>query len=172
MSLTHVDDEGRARMVDVGAKGDTRRVAVARGEVHMRPETLALIEENRIAKGDVLTVAQVAGMMAAKETGRLIPMCHPLFLTHVDVRLSTRPADALVAIEATAATTGKTGVEMEALVAVSVAALTVYDMCKAVDRGMRIENVRLAFKAGGQSGEIVLEEDAAPDADTEGLQDA
>jgi len=161
MALTHVDDEGRARMVDVGDKPDTRRVAVARGEVHMRPETLALIEANRIAKGDVLTVAQVAGVMAAKETGRLIPLCHPLSLTSVDVRLTTRPEASRVDIEATAATTGKTGVEMEALVAVSVAALTVYDMCKAVDRGMRTENVRLAFKTGGRSGEIVLEEDAA-----------
>jgi cyclic pyranopterin phosphate synthase len=169
VSLTHVDEEGRARMVDVAAKPDTRRVAVARGEVHMRPETLALIEENRIAKGDVLTVAQVAGVMAAKETGRLIPMCHPLLLTSIDVRLATRPDASRVDVEATVATTGKTGVEMEALVAVSVAALTVYDMCKAVDRGMRIENVRLAYKAGGRSGEIVLEEDAvAPATDAGG----
>jgi cyclic pyranopterin phosphate synthase len=137
-------------------------VAVARAEVHMQPETLALIEANRVAKGDVLSVAQVAGIMAAKETGRLIPMCHPLNLTGVTLRLEPRREAARVDIEATVSTTGRTGVEMEALTAVTVAALTVYDMCKAVDRGMRVENVRLAYKAGGRSGEIILEADARP----------
>ena len=162
MSLTHVDEAGRARMVNVGDKAETRRVAVARAEVHMQPETLALIEANRVAKGDVLAVAQVAGIMAAKETGRLIPMCHPLNLTGVTLRLEPRREAARVDIEATVTTTGRTGVEMEALTAATVAALTVYDMCKSVDRGMRVENVRLAYKAGGRSGEIILEADARP----------
>ncbi|NLD42954.1 MAG: cyclic pyranopterin monophosphate synthase MoaC [Chloroflexi bacterium] len=162
MSLTHVDEAGRARMVNVGDKAETHRIAVARAEVHMQPETLALIEANRVAKGDVLAVAQVAGIMAAKETGRLIPMCHPLNLTGVTLRLEPRREAARVDIEATVSTTGRTGVEMEALTAVTVAALTVYDMCKAVDRGMRVENVRLAYKAGGRSGEIILEADARP----------
>ncbi len=162
MSLTHVDEAGRARMVNVGDKAETHRVAVARAEVHMQPETLALIEANRVAKGDVLAVAQVAGIMAAKETGRLIPMCHPLNLTGVTLRLEPRREAARVDIEATVTTTGRTGVEMEALTAATVAALTVYDMCKSVDRGMRVENVRLAYKAGGRSGEIILEADARP----------
>ncbi len=162
MSLTHVDEAGRARMVNVGDKAETHRMAVARAEVHMQPETLALIEANRVAKGDVLAVAQVAGIMAAKETGRLIPMCHPLNLTGVTLRLEPRREAARVDIEATVTTTGRTGVEMEALTAATVAALTVYDMCKSVDRGMRVENVRLAYKAGGRSGEIILEADARP----------
>lgn len=162
MSLTHVDEAGRARMVNVGDKAETHRIAVARAEVHMQPETLALIEANRVAKGDVLAVAQVAGIMAAKETGRLIPMCHPLNLTGVTLRLEPRREAARVDIEATVTTTGRTGVEMEALTAATVAALTVYDMCKSVDRGMRVENVRLAYKAGGRSGEIILEADARP----------
>ncbi|MHB0856175.1 MAG: cyclic pyranopterin monophosphate synthase MoaC [Anaerolineae bacterium] len=161
MSLSHVDDAGRARMVDVTEKDDTQRVAVARGEVVMRPETLALIAQNQIAKGDVLTVAQIAGVMAAKQTASLIPMCHPLMLTRIEVRLELCEADPKVLITATVGTTGKTGVEMEALVAVSTAALTIYDMCKAVDRGMRIEAVRLAYKSGGKSGELVLEEGAS-----------
>jgi cyclic pyranopterin phosphate synthase len=158
MELTHVDEVGRARMVDVTAKLDTERVAVARGEVLMRPETLELISRNQVAKGDVLGVAQVAGIMAAKETSRLIPMCHPLMLTHVEVRFELLREEHKVQITATAATTGKTGVEMEALTAVSVAALTIYDMCKAVDRGMRLGNIRLLTKRGGKSGEIILEE--------------
>lgn len=157
MTLTHVDDQGRARMVDVGDKSDTEREAIARGEVTMRPETLRLVAENQIAKGDVLTVAQVAGIMGAKQTAQLIPMCHPLLLTGIDVRLTLNAAESKVEIEARVSTTGKTGVEMEALTAVSVAALTVYDMCKAVDRGMRIQAVRLARKRGGKSGETVLE---------------
>ena len=158
MELTHADSSGRARMVDVGDKADTRRVAVAKGEVLMRPETLELIAKNQVAKGDVLAVAQVAGIMAAKETSRLIPMCHPLMLTHVELQFELLPQEHTVEITASAATTGKTGVEMEALVAVSVAALTIYDMCKAVDRGMHLGNIRLVRKSGGKSGEIILEE--------------
>lgn len=158
MQLTHVDSAGRARMVDVTHKADTHRVAVARGEVVMQPETLALIARNQVAKGDVLTVAQVAGIMAAKQTSQLIPMCHPLMLTNVEVRCELEEAEHRVQITATATTTGKTGVEMEALVAVSIAALTIYDMCKAVDRGMRIGNIRLVRKSGGKSGDIILED--------------
>ena len=159
--LTHVDEEGRARMVDVGAKPDTEREAVARGRVYMRPETLALIRANQLKKGDALGVANVAGIMAAKRTHELIPMCHPLLLTHVQVEFTFSPdgADpAYVEIEATVRTTGKTGVEMEALTAVAVAALTIYDMAKAVDRAMRISDVRLVRKIGGKSGEVILEE--------------
>ena len=155
--LTHLDESGRARMVDVTAKDDTRREAVARGRIVMRPETLALVESGAVAKGNVLTTAQLAGVMAAKRTHELIPLCHPLLLTGIDVTLIPDQAGNAVEIEARVRTTGKTGVEMEALTAVSVAALTVYDMCKAVDRGMRIEAVRLAEKRGGKSGEIVLE---------------
>ena len=140
-------------MVDVTAKPETQRVAVARGRVVMRPETLRLLLAGEIAKGNVLTTAQVAGVMAAKRTHELIPMCHPLLLTGIDVDLQPGEAASAVEITATVRTTGKTGVEMEALVAVSVAGLTVYDMCKAVDRGMRLEAVRLVKKAGGKSGD-------------------
>ncbi len=154
--LTHVDEEGHARMVDVTAKADTERLAVAKGRVTMLPETLRLIEERSIAKGDVLAVARVAGIMGAKRTPDLIPMCHPLLLTQVSVDLDTNLSSdgrlGAVDITATVKTTGKTGVEMEALTAVSVAALTIYDMCKAVDRGMRIESIRLTYKSGGKSG--------------------
>ncbi len=155
--LSHLDESGRARMVDVTAKDDTAREAVARGSVRMRPETLALIQSGGVPKGDVLAVAQVAGVMAAKRTHELIPMCHPLLLSAVDVRLEPDEKENAVRITAAVRTTGKTGVEMEALTAVAVAALTIYDMCKAVDRGMRVEGVRLARKSGGKSGEIVLE---------------
>ena len=144
-------------MVDVSAKADTARVAVARGSVRMRQETLALIQSGRVEKGDVLAVARLAGVMAAKKTHELIPLCHPLLLTDIDVQLCPVEAESAVRIEATVRSTGKTGVEMEALTAVSVAALTVYDMCKAADRAMRIEGVRLVKKSGGKSGEIVLE---------------
>lgn len=157
MTLTHVDEAGRARMVDVSDKAVTDRVAVARGEVAMRPETLRLIREDGIAKGDVLAVARLAGIMAAKQTATLIPLCHPLALTGIDVGLELDEGALRVRIEATVRTTDRTGVEMEALTAVSVAALTIYDMCKAVDRGMHIENVRLVSKSGGRSGDIVLE---------------
>jgi cyclic pyranopterin phosphate synthase len=155
--LSHIDDAGRARMVDVSAKTDTKREATARGRIVMRRETLALIASGDVPKGDVLAVAQVAGIMAAKRTHELIPMCHPLMLTGIDVTLTPNESRSCIEIEATIRTTGKTGVEMEALTAASVAGLTVYDMCKAVDRGMRIENIRLARKSGGKSGPIVLE---------------
>ena len=155
--FTHFDESGRARMVDVGEKADTERRAVARGEVHMRPETLAMVKEGRMAKGDVLAVAQVAGIMAAKRTHELIPMCHPLMLTSVGLSFQLDEPQGIISIEATVKTTGKTGVEMEALTAVSVAALTIYDMCKAVEKGMKIQNVRLAHKSGGRSGDVDLE---------------
>jgi cyclic pyranopterin phosphate synthase len=151
--LTHADRSGRARMVDVSAKPATRREAVARAVVRMRPATLALIQANRIAKGGVLDVAELAGVMAAKRTAGLIPLCHPIALTDVQVRVRPDPATPGVFVEASAATVGPTGVEMEAMVAAAVAALTVYDMCKAVDRGMTIDAVRLVRKRGGRSGE-------------------
>jgi cyclic pyranopterin monophosphate synthase len=157
MTLSHLDAAGSARMVDVGHKPDTERVAVAAGEVHMRAETLALIRAGQIKKGDVLSVAQIAGVMAAKRTSELIPLCHPLPLTHIDVRCELRDDLPGVAITATVRTTGKTGVEMEALTAVSVAALTIYDMAKAAEKTMRITNVRLLEKHGGASGDIVNE---------------
>ncbi len=155
--LSHVDDAGRARMVDVSAKADTAREAVARGTVRMQPETLALIQSGGVPKGDVIAVARLAGVMAAKHTPDLIPLCHPLLLTDIEVEITPDKAESALQIRATVRSTGKTGVEMEAMTAVSVAALTVYDMCKAVDRSMRIEGVRLARKSGGKSGEIVLE---------------
>lgn len=162
MSLTHFDEQGRAHMVDVGQKQDTQREAVARGRVLMKPETLALIQEGGIKKGDVLAVAQVAGIMAAKRTHELVPMCHPLMLTHVSLNFDPQSPQgseelAIIDIKATVRTTGKTGVEMEALTAVSVAGLTIYDMCKAVDRAMQIDAIRLVRKSGGKSGDIVLE---------------
>src|SRR5438067_13549877 len=144
--LTHLDESGHARMVDVGAKPDTERVAVARGEVHISPETLALVREGKAAKGDVLAVARVAGIMAAKKTSELIPLCHPIMLTSVKVDFAFQEWG--IGIEATARTVGPTGVEMEALTAASVAALTIYDMVKAVERGVTITNVRLERKEG------------------------
>lgn len=153
MALTHFDAAGRAAMVDVSAKDETARTATARGRIVMAPATLALIREGRAGKGDVLGVARIAGIMAAKKTSELIPLCHPLIISKVAVDLEPEGEDA-VAIEATVTLSGKTGVEMEALTAVTVAALTVYDMVKAVDRSMRIENVRLVHKAGGKSGEF------------------
>ena len=156
--LTHVDQSGKAQMVDVGDKPDTRREAIARGRVVMQPETLALIRDNAFEKGDVLGVARIAGIMGAKNTSQLIPLCHPLPLNKVAVEFDLDDDASAVNITATARTTGKTGVEMEALTAVSVAALTIYDMCKAVDRAMRIEAVRLAQKTGGKSGDIFLED--------------
>jgi cyclic pyranopterin phosphate synthase len=157
-SLTHVDESGAARMVDVGHKADTDRVAIAKGSVVMAPETLALIKRNAIAKGDVLSVARTAGIMAAKRTPDLIPLCHPLPLSSIAVDMTLDESRNAVDIAATVKTTGKTGVEMEALTAVTVAALTVYDMCKAVDRRIRIEAVRLVRKTGGKSGDLILEE--------------
>jgi cyclic pyranopterin monophosphate synthase len=149
--FTHFDAAGRAAMVDVSAKDETARIAVARGRIVMAPETLARIKEGAVGKGDVLGVARLAGIMAAKRTSDLIPLCHPLMLAKVTVDLTPAPPDA-VEIEALVKVTGRTGVEMEALTAVTVAALTVYDMCKAADRGMRIEDVRLVHKEGGKSG--------------------
>lgn len=151
--LTHFDERGRARMVDVGEKATTHRVAVATGRVLMQPATLTLIRQGRAAKGDVLAVAQVAAIMAAKKTHELVPMCHPLMLTKVEVAFDVEERADAVGIRARVETRGQTGVEMEALTAVSVAALTIYDMVKAVDRGMTIEAVRVEEKSGGQSGD-------------------
>lgn len=150
--LTHFDEEGKARMVDVSDKAATERIATAKGAVLMQPATLALIKEGGVKKGDVLSVARLAGIMGAKRTPDLIPLCHPLFLTSVQVDLTLDEARNAVDITATCKLTGKTGVEMEALTAVSVAALTVYDMCKAVDKGMQITDIRLTHKSGGKSG--------------------
>lgn len=147
--LTHFDEKGNARMVNVGEKPETLRVAIARGHVTAKPETLQLIAEQRIKKGDVLEIARLAGIMAAKRTGELIPLCHPLALTSVRVALAI--VDEHIEIEAEIQTVGRTGVEMEALTAVSVAGLTVYDMCKSVDRGMRLSEIRLVRKTGGKS---------------------
>jgi len=155
--LSHIDETGRARMVDVGHKPDTERIAIAKGEVVMRPATLALIQAGAMKKGDVLTVAQIAGVMGAKRTAELIPLCHPLPLSHIEVRLSLDAELPGVRITASVRTIGKTGVEMEALTAVSVAALTVYDMAKAVEKTMHIQNIRLVEKHGGMSGDIVNE---------------
>jgi cyclic pyranopterin monophosphate synthase len=155
--LSHLDEAGRARMVDVGAKPDSERLAVAKGQVVMLPETLNLIQAGEIKKGDVLTVAQLAGVMAAKRTSDLIPLCHPLNLTHVAVDLEPDSSLPGVLITASVRTVGKTGVEMEALTAVSVAALTIYDMAKAAEKTMRIENIRLVEKHGGRSGDVINE---------------
>lgn len=155
--LTHIDVEGRPRMVDVSAKPDTLREAVARGRVKMQPATLELILKGEVAKGDVLTVARIAGIMAAKRTPDMIPLCHLLLLDDIDVDLTPDSDKSVVEIKATVKSRGKTGVEMEALTAVMAAGLTVYDMCKAVDRAMRITDVRLVRKSGGKSGTIELE---------------
>ena len=153
--LSHLDEKGQARMVDVGQKPDTERTAIAAGEVVMRPETLALIRNGTMKKGDVLAVAQIAGVMAAKRTAELIPLCHPLPLTQVLVDLELDDSLPGVRITATTRTVAKTGVEMEALTAVAVAALTIYDMAKAVEKTMHIQNIRLLEKHGGRSGDVV-----------------
>ncbi len=150
--FTHFDAEGKAAMVDVSDKPDSDRVAVAKGEIAMAPDTLAMIMAGGVKKGDVLSVARLAGIMGAKRTPDLIPLCHPLALTSIKVDLVPDPDRDAIEITATCKITGKTGVEMEALTAVAVAALTVYDMCKAVDRGMRIGEIRLVHKSGGKSG--------------------
>jgi cyclic pyranopterin phosphate synthase len=150
--FTHFDKDGKARMVDVSGKAETERIAIAKGSVIMQPATLALIREGAMKKGDVLSVARLAGIMGAKRTPDLIPLCHPLALTSVQVDLTLDEARNAVDITATCKLTGRTGVEMEALTAVSVAALTVYDMCKAVDKDMQITDIRLAYKSGGKSG--------------------
>jgi cyclic pyranopterin monophosphate synthase len=150
--LTHFNAEGEARMVDVGNKPVSRRVAIAEGRIRMDPATLAMIEQGGHRKGDVLGVARIAGIMAAKRTSELIPLCHPLEITRVEMELESRPAESALYCRATVETAGRTGVEMEALCAVQIGLLTVYDMCKAVDRGMTIEAVRLLEKSGGRSG--------------------
>lgn len=150
--FTHFDDQGHALMVGVAEKAETRRVAIAAGRIAMRPETLAMIRDGGAKKGDVLGVARLAGIMASKRTADLIPLCHPIALTRVEVDFQLDPAAAAIDCRATAETVGRTGVEMEALTAASVALLTIYDMCKAVDRGMTIEIVRLIEKLGGKSG--------------------
>ena len=152
MELTHFDAAGRAHMVNVTDKPETDRTAVAAGRVVMAAETLARIEAGLIGKGDVLAVAQVAGIMAAKKTWEIIPMCHPLLLTGISISVALDAGASAIDIRAEVKTTGKTGVEMEALTAVSAAALTIYDMCKAIDRGMCVENIRLLRKSGGRSG--------------------
>ena len=149
--LTHFDEAGNARMVDVGDKAETKRIAVAAGRVRMNPETVAVIRAGTAAKGDVLGVARVAGIMAAKRTWELVPMCHPLLLTRIEIAYTI--GDETIEIEAQVETRGKTGVEMEALTAVSVTALTIYDMVKAIDRGMTIDAIRLLEKHGGRSGD-------------------
>ena len=156
--LSHLDEQGRAKMVDVSNKDITSRIAVARGTIQMRPETLALILEEKIEKGDVFSVARVAGIMAAKKTSELIPMCHPLNITSVEIDLIPQKNPPRVEIEAVVRVDGKTGVEMEAMTAVSVAGLTIYDMCKAVDREMSIGSIRLVRKSGGKSGTFIRKE--------------
>ncbi|MEK6654437.1 MAG: cyclic pyranopterin monophosphate synthase MoaC [Thermodesulfobacteriota bacterium] len=153
--LSHLDEKGQARMVDVTAKEPTLRQAVAHGEVRMRPETVALIEEGGIPKGDVFAAARIAGIMAAKKTSELIPMCHPLELTGIEILFACDAAAGEVAIEAKVRTVGRTGVEMEAMTAVGVAALTIYDMCKSVDREIILADIRLMSKQGGKSGAFV-----------------
>jgi cyclic pyranopterin phosphate synthase len=152
--LTHLDAAGHAHMADISAKQETVREAAARGRIRMQPETLALIGEGRAVKGDVLAVARIAGIMAAKRTADIIPLCHPLALASVELDLKLNVADSTVDITATVRTTGRTGVEMEALTAVSASALTIYDMLKAADRGMRIEDIRVVLKSGGKSGDF------------------
>ena len=155
--LTHLDDAGRPRMVDVTGKAETIRVAVAKGLVRMQAATFQLIKRGGTAKGDVLSVAQLAGIMAAKKTPDLIPLCHPILIGNVSIDFTPDEAASIIEIAATVESTGQTGVEMEALTAVAVTALTIYDMCKAVDRAMKIENIRLVKKSGGKSGTIELE---------------
>jgi cyclic pyranopterin phosphate synthase len=155
--LTHIDDSGRPRMVDITGKPDTHREAVAKGVVRMQAATLDILKKGRMAKGDVLAVAQLAGIMAAKQTPNLIPLCHPVLIGDVKIEFSLDEKTSTVEITTTVESTGKTGVEMEALTATAVTALTIYDMCKAVERGIRIENIRLIKKSGGKSGTITLE---------------
>jgi cyclic pyranopterin phosphate synthase len=152
-NLTHLDESGRAKMVDVTSKSESDRLAVARGSVLMKHQTLNLILEGNVQKGDVLTVAEIAGVMAAKKTSDLIPLCHPLPVNHVEVACTPNRSKSRVDIEAKVSYQGRTGVEMEALVAVTIAGLTIYDMAKAVDRGMRLTDVRLVAKTGGKSGD-------------------
>ncbi len=159
--LSHIDDDGKAAMVDVSDKDVTERSATARGAVVMAPDTMRLIEAGEVKKGDVLSVARLAGIMGAKKTPELIPLCHPLALNAIDVELTLDPDRNAVLISATCRVKGRTGVEMEALTAVAVAALTIYDMCKAVDRAMRLTDIRLVEKSGGRSGVFRADEDRA-----------
>ncbi len=156
MNFTHFNEDGRAHMVEVGDKKDTKRVAIAYGRIRMKKETIQLIKDGLIKKGDVLSVAQVAGIMASKRTSHLIPMCHNIFITGSNIRFNI--LEEAIEIEAEVKTVGKTGVEMEALTAVSLAALTIYDMCKAVDKGMVIEEIKLMKKTGGKSGDFIRED--------------
>ncbi len=155
--LTHIDKQGRPKMVDVSGKPDTERRAVAKGVVRMKAATLAQIKQGRTKKGEVLVTAQLAGIMAAKKTPELIPLCHPIAIDEVTVDFKLDEKNSAIEITSTAKSTGRTGVEMEALTATAVAALTIYDMCKGVDRGMKIANIRLVEKSGGKSGKITLE---------------
>jgi cyclic pyranopterin phosphate synthase len=155
--FSHMDGDGNARMVDVSSKDDSLRRAVVRCVVRLAPETLSLLMENALPKGDVLTTAKVAGILAAKRTADMIPMCHPLPISHVDIRFTVQQADSTIEIEAEVRTTYKTGVEMEALVAAQIAAATIYDMCKAVQKDIVIDNCRLVFKSGGKSGTFSAE---------------
>jgi cyclic pyranopterin phosphate synthase len=156
--LSHLDEAGRARMVDVTAKAPTLRRAVARGKVRMRPETAALIQTGGILKGDVFATARIAGIMAAKQTGGLIPLCHPLELTGIEILFTCNPEEGEVEIKAEVKTVGRTGVEMESMTAVSVAALTIYDMCKAVDREIVLTDIKLIVKEGGKGGAFIRQE--------------
>jgi cyclic pyranopterin phosphate synthase len=155
--LSHLDQQGRVKMVDIGGKAETQRIAISRGEIHLQPGTIDLIQKQLVKKGDVLTVAQIAGIQAAKRTSELIPLCHPIPMDQIEVDLRVADAFCGVEIEARVKTNGKTGAEMESLVAVSTAALTVYDMIKAVEKTARIQNIRLVEKHGGKSGDIVNE---------------
>lgn len=157
MDFTHINEQGRARMVDVSGKDDSERVAVARAVISMQPETLALIKSGGVKKGDVLGVAQVAGIMGAKQTSSLVPMCHPLMLNSVDVNFEMDDDNSCITITSVVKTTGKTGVEMEAITAASIAAITIYDMAKAVDRWMEIKEIKLLEKWGGKSGHVKRE---------------
>ncbi len=155
MEFTHFNESGKAKMVEVGDKENTKREAIARGTIKMNPLTLKMILEGQMKKGDVLSVAQVAGIMGAKKTSEIIPMCHNIFITGADIKFEIDEVNNAIYIEAKARTIGKTGIEMEALSAVSITALTIYDMCKAVDKDMVIENIRLVKKTGGKSGEYI-----------------
>lgn len=156
MELTHFNEHGKAKMVDVSEKSDTKRTAIAKGSIKMNPKTIEVIKQGKIKKGDVLSVAQIGGIMGAKKTWDLIPMCHNIFLSGSDINFNILEDE--IEIEATVSTIGKTGVEMEALTAVSIAALTIYDMCKAIDKDMVINNIRLIKKVGGKSGEYLRNE--------------
>jgi len=158
MDLTHLNDEGRAMMVDISPKSDTNRVAIAQGFIQMKPETLQRIKTGGIKKGDVLAVAQVAGIMGSKQTSSIVPMCHPVMLTSVDISFELDETNSRVIARSIAKVSGKTGVEMEAIMAVSTALITIYDMCKAIDRWMVISDIKLLEKDGGKSGHVIREE--------------